>query len=379
MEKILSELISIRRRLHRFPELSFQEHETTKFIAKTVKAWGLQFHRFENIDTGGYCDIGKGEIYSFRSDIDALPINENPDHEIRSKNSGIMHACGHDFHTAIGLGLLKYFSVYEDELNGKVRVIFQPGEEASPGGAEKVVQENIWNNVKGIITVHVDPSVGAGKFVLIKGAVQASSTSVIIEISGPGGHTSKPFETIDLISTASFYIVQLQVFLKQKIDPREMITFTFGSIEGGSAHNIIPHNIRISGTIRTFNNDVLNHIINLIQHFSSSFEKLYGTGVNIQFPASCPASINDSALSKKFVNFMKERADETDLIMPLKPSIGADDFAFYLNKVPGLYLQIGGAGKGTLHSGDLQLNEDLIKPAVKYLAEFISSLFRSQK
>ena len=290
-----------------------------------------------------------------------------------------MHACGHDFHTAIGLGLLKYFSVYESELYGKVRVIFQPGEEAAPGGAEKVVQENLWNNVKGILTVHVDPSMDSGKFILLNGVVQASSTSFLIEISGQGGHTSKPFETVDLISVAGFYIVQLQAFLRQKIDPRERFVFAFGSIKGGSAHNVIPQNICIRGTIRTFDNDVLNHIRNLIHHFSSAFKKLYGAVVNIQSPTSCPASINDSALHKKFLDFMKERADETDLIIPLKPSMGADDFSFYLKKVPGLYLRIGGAGKGTLHSGDLLLNEDLLKPAVKYLTAFIASLFRTQK
>ena len=267
MEKILSELIRIRRRLHRFPELSFQEHETTKFIAKTVSGWGLQFYRFKNIDTGGYCDIGKGDIYIFRSDIDALPINENPDHEIRSKNNGIMHACGHDFHTVIGLGLLKYFSIYKNELNGKVRVIFQPAEESVPTGAEKVVKEDLWNNVKGILTVHVDPSVDSGKFVLLDGPAQASSTFVAIEMSGPGGHTSKPHETVDLITVAGFYIIQLKTFLKQRVDPREIFVLAFGSIKGGSAHNVIPQNISIRGTLRTFSNDVLNQIINLIHHF----------------------------------------------------------------------------------------------------------------
>ncbi len=376
MEKILPELISIRRELHRFPELSFQEHETTKFIAKTVSAWGLQFHRFKNIDTGGYCDIGKGDTYLFRSDIDALPINENPDHEIRSENSGIMHACGHDFHTAIGLGLLKYFSIYKERLNGKVRVIFQPAEESVPTGAETVVKEDLWDNVKGILSVHVDPSVDSGKFTLSDGVVHASSTLMTIDISGPGGHTSKPHETVDLISAASFYLVQLQSFLKQSIDPRERFVLAFGSIKGGSAHNVIPQNISIAGTLRTFDNEVLNQIKTLVYHFSSTFEKMYGDEavVNIEFPSSCPASINDSALHKKFSDYMEENAGKADLIASLKPSMGADDFSFYLNKVPGLYLGIGGAGKGVLHSGDLLLNEDLIKPAVKYMAEFISSL-----
>lgn len=374
LKKIIPQLIKIRRHLHINPELSFQEYETTKYIEEITKSWDIKFNRFQYSETGGYCDIGEGDIYCFRSDIDALAIEENQDYEYRSKNSGIMHACGHDFHTTLGLGLLKYFREFPNELKGKLRVIFQPGEEAAPGGAEQVVKENIWNNVLGILTAHVDPLTEVGKIVLFDGPVQASSTSILIELKGRGGHTSKPHETDDLINIAGHYVVQMQNYLKQKTDSQETVVFSFGSISGGNTHNVIPQKIQIRGTLRTHKNDVLRDSKDLFRSFSESFEKLYGIKVDLKFPTTCPATINDKDLYKRFIEFMESIGKRNKIIMPIKPFMGADDFSFYLNKVPGLYLIAGGAGKGILHSGDLQLNEDLIEPTLKYIAEFISYL-----
>ncbi len=377
LKTFLPQLIDIRRNLHTYPELAFQEYETTKYIKKIIESWGLEFIQFQNIDTGGYCEIGEGDIYCFRSDIDALSIEENQDHKIRSKNAGVMHACGHDFHTAIGLGLLKYFQECQNELRGKLRVIFQPGEEAAPGGAEKIIKEKIWDNVLGILTVHVDSPLDVGKIILFDGPVQASSTSISIELSGQGGHTSRPNETDDLINIAGNYIVQIQNYIKQKIDSQETVVLAFGYIKGGNTHNVIPQNIQIRGTLRTLDNNILKKSQNLFRNFTKSFEKLYGIKINLNFPTSCPATTNDKELNKKFMEFMGSIDATQEVLLPTKPSMGADDFAFYLDKAPGLYLGIGGAGKGKFHSGDLLLNEDLIEPAIKYISEFIFYLFKN--
>lgn len=371
---ILQEIIEIRRELHRKPELSFNEFNTTNLIEEKINSWGLKFNRYQNLKTGGFCDLGKGEIIAFRSDIDALPITEDSSHKICSEINGVMHACGHDFHTAIGLGLIKYFSENKNELKNKLRVIFQPAEEAAPGGAEFVVKENILENVKSIIAIHVDPMMEVGKFNVVEGPVQASSTSIHIEFFGPGGHTSKPSETVDLINTAAFYITQIQSLIQQNIDSRETAAFAFGTILGGSTHNIIPQQILLKGTLRTHNNNVLNNCIYLMKSFTEKYADLYKIRIEINFPTNCPAAINDSALSKKFIEFMKISGNDDKLVLDAKPSMGADDFAFYGLHVPSLYLQVGAKGNGTLHSKELILNENLLQPSLETMIGFISDL-----
>ncbi len=374
-----TELIEIRRELHRNPELSFEEVETTNRIREVLRNWGLTLIPFQGLETGGYCDVGQGSrMVCFRSDIDALPIQENESHTIVSQIPGKMHACGHDFHTTIGMGLLKYFSEHPDELNGRLRVIFQPGEEAAPGGAEKIVRENIWGTVESIVTVHVAPQYPSGKFILFNGPVQASSTSLRIELRGPGGHTSKPSETADLIQIAGQYVVQLPAYLNQKKDPQENIAFAFGSVHAGSTHNIIPEHLKLTGTLRTFNPDVLKQCLRWIQDFSASFGALYGIKIDVRFPTNCPPTVNDLSLSNKFEEYLNLQGIESKLLKPKKPSMGADDFSFYLQKAPGLYVLIGG-GRGHLHSGDLELDESVLQPAVETMAGFISFLLAEPK
>ncbi len=374
---IWQELLDIRQHLHEFPELSWQEFETTRFIEETLKTWGLELKHFENIDTGGYCDLGSGPVIAFRSDIDALPVQENSEHRVLSQYPGVMHACGHDYHTSIGLGLLKYFSENRAQLKGTLRLIFQPAEEAAPGGAEKVILEKIWDEVKYVLTTHVDPTVPPGKILMRKGAVQASSTSISIEITGRGGHTSRPFLTDDLIPISSQYIVQLTAFIKQITNVQETLALAFGSVHGGSRHNIIPEKIHLRGTLRTLNNEILEQTLNSIRKFSKDFARLYGIHINLLFPTNCPATINDPLLYDEFRHFMKMAGLEANLLTHEKPSMGADDFAFFSQKVPGLYLSAGGKGSGVLHSGDLVLDDKLLQPTVEILAGFISFLSQS--
>jgi amidohydrolase len=368
----LSEIKTLQETLHKFPELSYKEIETTRLIEKTLSSWGLNFKRFKKLETGGYCDVGNGKIIVFRSDIDALPINENVKHQIKSFNPGIMHACGHDYHTAIGLGLIKYFS--KNKIDKKLRVIFQPAEEAAPGGAEFVIKENVLNKVSAALSVHVDPTKKVGKFDILDGAVQASTTSIKIKIIGPGGHTSKISETIDLINVASQFVIQIQNHIRQKIDPRETLAFAFGQITGGSTHNTIPQEINLRGTIRTHDNNILDNCLKFMRSFSENFSLLYNVNIEIEFPTSCPATINDSILAQKFIQFMRENRLENQMILDSKPSMGADDFAFYGLHVPSLYLQVGAAGQGKLHTEDLLINELVLEKTLNVLINFISQL-----
>ena len=361
--------------MHQNPELSYKEFNTTKFIDNTLKSWGVQFYHFSNLSTGGYCSIGQGETLVFRADIDALPIEENNEYKYCSKNQGIMHACGHDFHMTIALGILKFFKLNPEMLKGRLLVLFQPGEEALPGGAEKVVKEHIWDNVKSILSVHVNPNCPVGKVEIRREVACANSTSVHIQLHGPGGHTSKPHETVDLINVVGQLTTQLPIFLRQNIDSREPLVFTFGEIKGGESHNIIPNTILLRGTLRTLNTITRNRSIEILKKFTIDFSKLYGIKIYLEFPTFCPQVENDGELLNKFISYMKTTGKISDIVYLPYPSMGADDFAFYLEKSPGLYLQIGAAGSGTLHSSKLMLNEDLIIYSLNTLVGFISCFF----
>ena len=374
-KELISEITKIRRHLHKIAELSYKEYETTSYIQQILTKLDLKFQKFKNLETGGFCEMGHGPCLLFRCDIDALPIKENPDHKIISKNDDTMHACGHDFHIALGLGLLRYFQNYQDSLKGKLRVIFQPAEEAAPGGAEYIIKENIFHDAQHILGVHVDNQHATGKVILSKKAASASSTSIKINLKGPGGHTSRPDETVDLIHVCGEYITQLKSHLTNSIDPRETLVVAFGKIAGGDKHNAMPQNIFLRGTLRTHKNQVDKKARKIISSFSSNFEKLYGIKIDLEFPTSCPATINDPSLVEKFIQSMQESQQSSNLIFTEKPSMGADDFAVYLEKIPGLYLRVGGKSKGEPHTGAFRVSEDLIEPALNYLTGFIQYYF----
>lgn len=374
-KEIISKITKIRQQLHLYPELSYKEFETTKLIKKTLEDWGITFHPFKNLETGGFAEVGSGQTLLYRSDIDALPIIENSSNLYTSRNEGVMHACGHDFHTAFGLGLLRYFQLNPEKLEGKLRVIFQPAEEAAPGGASLVVEEDIWQDVKGILGIHVNSFDPVGVFSLSKTIANASTTSLSIKLNGPGGHTSRPDQSVDLILTSSEYVTQLHSYIKNKVDPRDTVSFSFGRICGGKAHNAIPQSIELQGTLRTHSNEVLSQTRTLINTFSENFSRLHDMKIEIKFPTSCPIVSNDESMVEKFINYYSENADIPLAIIP-KPYMGADDFAYFLDKVPGLYVRVGGAGKGVAHTGEFVVNEKIIEPAMEHLVGYIEYFFK---
>lgn len=346
-----------------------------------LKNWGLEFHRFENIETGGYCEIGEGPALLFRSDIDALPIEEDRSHTIISENKDVMHACGHDYHTAIGLGLCRYFQQNRDKLKGQLRVIFQPAEEAAPGGAEFVIEENIWQNAKNIVGVHVDNEYPAGQIILPKKTASASSTSMKIVLQGPGGHTSRPDETVDLVHVCGQYVTHLKSHLLNSTDPRTPLSFAFGQIQGGHTHNSIPQKILLQGTLRTHSNQMEQESRQIIKSFTKNFANLNNIKIMLEFPTNCPAAINDENMVQIFSDYMQLQLENqnSSLVYLDTASMGADDFAVYLRKIPGLYLRVGAGGRGEAHTGNFLLEEDLLKPAMHYLSGFIQYYFNSIK
>jgi len=198
-----------------------------------------------------------------------------------------------------------------------------------------------------------------------------------IEITGPGGHTSQPYKTADLVSIAAEFVTQFQAHTLRKVDPRQTLALAFGKIAGGDTHNTIPQKIILRGTLRTHSNSVLNNTIKIMQAFTTDFARTQGVKIDIDFPTSCPAVINDNRLVNLFFDYMKSKKQQDQLKIPDIPSMGADDFAYYLKRVPGLYLQFGGKKRGKLHRQDLILDEELLNYAIENLTEFIKYYFNN--
>src|SRR6056297_1521382 len=324
---MIEKVTKIRREFHKFPELSYQEFKTTERIKTTLENWDIPFTPFKALETGGYAEVGSGPAVLYRADSDALPIIEDPQNKFASENSGVMHACGHDYHTAFGLGLLRYFQLFPDQLKGKLRVIFQPAEEASPTGAALVIKEKIWKDATAIFGIHVNTEDKVGEFSLSKTAANGSNTTVQINFSGPGGHTSRPDQSVDLILSGCEYVTQLHSYIKNKIDPRETVAFAFGQINGGHTKNAIPLSLDLKGTLRTHSNEILTRARDLIRNFSKPFAKLHNLNIAVKFPTSCPVAVNNSTLVDQFIDYYAQNAYEPLIILP-KPSMGADDFAY---------------------------------------------------
>jgi len=373
LKDLIPELNTIRRHLHEYPEIAYKEFQTTQYIEETIKRWGLKFHPFKRLQTGGYCDVGAGPLMAFRADIDGLAVMENQEHPCRSQISGMMHACGHDYHITLGLGLLRYF-VRNNILKNRLRVIFQPAEEAYPGGAKDVIAENILRGCKVILTTHVLSDLTVGKIGLCQGVSSASSSTLAIEISGPGGHTSRPHESVDLIRLTGAYLCQMNDYVQQKTDPRLRFTLVFGEIKGGTAHNIIPQFISLRGTLRTLEVNLAPQIIDEIRQFSAQYSQIYGCTIVVSNPSTCPVVVNDQNLVKYFVDFAKAHKIEHEFVLLPQPSMGADDFAYYLDKIPGLYMKLGCGGKGSAHSGEFEADESMLAPAMNHLISFIKYL-----
>lgn len=374
-EDSIREISEIRRWLHEHPELSYREVKTTEYIKKCLSSWNIPFQRLRNLKTGGYGQLGWGKALIFRSDIDALPIEENTAHAVCSRYSGVMHACGHDFHTAIGLGILRYFRQNQDRLKGQIIVLFQPAEEAAPGGAKKVAAEKIIKDAQNILTIHVDSEREIDHYAIIDGPCCASSTTVKITITGPGGHTSRPQESVDLIRVTSEYINSLDGFIRNRVDNRDSFVLVFGKIQGGRYHNIIPQSVSILGTLRTFTQDIVETVTGLIAEFSRRYAAVHDIAIDVAYPNSTPPVVNDHKMYQLFLDFIAANDLAEKVTILEKPSMGADDFAFYLDRVPGLYFQVGAGGQGSAHSANFLLDENLLEPALNFIINFIHYYF----
>jgi len=339
------ELIAIRRHLHQHPELSFQEYNTSAYIQSVLSQWGIKF-------SSGWVKTGivgviegknpDSRCIGLRADIDALPIQEENQVSYQSCNPGVMHACGHDVHTTCLLGALKLLHDTRDQWEGQIKFLFQPGEEKLPGGASLMIAEGVLKNPapQAIIGLHVLPQMECGFFGLKSGMFMASADEIYITVKGKGGHAALPQSFIDPILISAHLITALQQVVSRNASPIIPSVLSFGKIIGNGATNVIPDEVKLEGTFRTFNEDWRSQAHERIQSICHSICEGFGGSCEVNILKGYPFLVNDHSISDQVQKSLSDLFGQ-DKILPLETRMTAEDFAYYSQIVPACFFRMG--------------------------------------
>jgi amidohydrolase len=363
---VAPEMVDLRRDLHRHPEVGWQEARTTERVADTLRSWGLT-PRIRATGTGLVVEVGNdGPIVGFRADLDALTVQEEGDAAYRSTIPAVMHGCGHDAHTAIATGIAWVLGKMDD-LPGTVRLIFQPAEEQLPSGAMTLVQEGVHDRLASILAFHVDPALAPGRIGLRAGGITSASDRFAITLHGPGGHTSRPHQTVDLLYAAGRVVTDAPLLIRHGIDPRETVLVVFGQISGGTADNVIPTTVTLGGTIRMFDLDLWRNMPKLLEGVVADLVNPLGAVVDINYEHGAPPVVNDPDVIALVAEAGRELLDE-EAVTTTHQSLGSEDFACYLERVPGALIRLGAAlpdREVDLHSASFDIDERAIEVGIR--------------
>ena len=349
---IKDEVIGWRRYLHQNPELSFQEEKTAQFVYETLESFGnLELSRPTKTSVMARL-IGSqpGKILAIRADMDALPIQEENKFEFASNTPGVMHACGHDGHTAILLGTARVLSGMKDQIHGEVRFLFQHAEELFPGGAEEMVEAGVMEDVDFVIGTHLWSPMEVGKVGIVYGKMQAAPDTFDITINGAGGHAAEPHNTIDSIAIATQVVTNLQHIVSRNTDPLDNLVVSVTKIMGGTAHNVIPGQVEIGGTVRSFEARLRDTIPGLMERIVKGITQAHGATYDFSYNFGYRPVVNDERVTKIIEDTVCEVFGE-EAIDRIKPDMGGEDFSAYQEKAPGafFYVGAGNAEKGIIH------------------------------
>jgi len=373
--KLAPRLIEIRRHIHSHPELSGEEYQTAAFVAGVLSANGV--HVQEGIGKTGVVGEVQGtssdsRLLAIRTDMDALPIQERTHLEYASRKAGIMHACGHDVHTTVGLGTAMILSQIADELPGNVRFLFQPAEETAVG-ASWMIQDQVMEEVTAVLSLHVFPSIEAGSVGIRYGALTAAADDLEIIIVGESGHGARPHEAIDAIWIASQVITTLQQAISRTQNPLRPLVLSIGQINGGRAPNIIADQVKLRGTVRSLHPETRTNLPAWITQIVSNICDCYGARYQVNYRPGTPGVQNDLALSQLLQTAAEEAwGGDRVLVLP-EPSLGAEDFSLYLEHAPGAMFRLGVGYKDRainhpLHHPQFDVDESAIVTGVVTLA-----------
>ncbi|MDV4151129.1 M20 peptidase aminoacylase family protein [Clostridium sp. AL.422] len=368
-KKLSDKLIKYRRELHENPELSMKEYETTKRIRQWLKDENIKIIDLP-LEVGIVAEIeggNPGPIIALRADIDALPIIEETGLDFSSKNHGVMHACGHDFHTSAILGAAILIKEYKEQLHGKVRIIFQPAEENAKG-AKFILDSGALDNVEAIFGMHNKPDLPIGTIGIRSGALMASVDRFEIDVIGVGGHAGIPERCIDPIIVASEIVLGLQTIVSRSLSPFNNAVISITQFNSGNTWNVIPEKAGLEGTVRTFQNEVRKIIPDLMKRKVEGIAKSYGAKINFRWYPYLPGVEND----EKFTEAVTEAAIELGYKVELaKQSTGGEDFALYQSEIPGFFIWMGVEGTHEWHHPSYNLNEEALIIAAKYFSNLV--------
>ncbi|MGB3193457.1 MAG: M20 family metallopeptidase [Limnoraphis sp.] len=367
-------LIEIRRHIHSHPELSGQEYQTAAYVAGVLSSCGL--HVTEAVGKVGVVGELKGKSNSpqwlaIRTDMDALPIKELTELDYASRQPGIMHACGHDVHTTVGLGTAMVLSQLEEPLAGHVRFLFQPAEEIAQG-ASWMVADNVMRDVAAILGVHVFPSIPAGCVGIRQGALTAAADDLELTIMGESGHGARPHEAKDAIWIAAQVITTLQQAISRTHNPLRPVVLTIGQITGGRAPNVIADQVKLLGTVRSLHPETHDSLPAWIENIVANICQMYGARYEMNYRRGVPSVQNDAKVTQLVAESVAEALGKDNIITLSEPSLGAEDFSVYLNHAPGMMFRLGvghpKAPNYPLHHPKFEIDESAIITGVVTLA-----------
>ncbi|MBS6184686.1 MAG: amidohydrolase [Clostridium celatum] len=376
---IKDELIEIRRTLHQYPELGFEETNTSKFIKDFLTKEGITFKEFAGT---GVCGIIEGtkegenkKVIGLRADIDGLPMQDKKSCSYTSKVSGKMHACGHDGHTTILLGAAKLLNKNKDKFNGTIKLIFEPAEETT-GGARVMIEEGVLTNpnVDVMCGLHVEETLDAGMIMVRRGTVNAASNPFNITIKGSGGHGAYPDTAVDSIVMASHVVTSLQSIVSREIKPVNPAVVTIGSIHGGTAQNIIPNEVKLSGIIRTMTNEDREFAKLRLKEIVNGVCTTFRGSAEIEIEESYPCLYNDDDMVKILEDSAKNIIGAENVKVQKNPKLGVESFAYFANKVPSVFYFLGirNEEKGIIypaHNSLFDIDEDALPIGVAIQCE----------
>ena len=383
-EALRQQLITQRRDFHMHPELSNREERTARVVAERLRALGL-----DEVKTGvgrhGIVALLKGSkpgpVVAVRTDMDALPIQETIDVPYKSQNPGVKHACGHDAHMTVELGVAEVLSKMRDQIAGTIKFIFQPAEEGAPpgeeGGASLMIKEGALENPRpqAIFGLHTMPSIEAGQIAYHSGPAMASSDRILITIRGKKSHGAQPQLGVDAIVVAAECISALQTIRSRRIDPLEPLVITIGTIKGGDRNNIIADEVKMEGTMRALNEDVRKRAQDMMRETLRGVTTSYGATFDLQFDGGNPSTYNEPALVEETLPIIRRLIGAQNLIAP-KPFMPAEDFSFYQKVVPGFFyfLGVGNKSRGITagwHTADFDVDEESLVVGVKVMSNVL--------
>jgi amidohydrolase len=369
-----AELVDFRRDLHAHPEVGYHEHRTTRRVKLRLEAAGLRPIILPK-GTGLLVDVGSGTepVVGFRADLDALPISDEKDVPYRSTVANACHACGHDVHTTVllGTGLVLARAAAAGALPGKVRLIFQPAEEV-PCGALDVLAAGGIASVDRVFALHCDPRLDVGKIGTRVGAITAACDKITVRVTGPGGHTARPHLTADLVFALGKIITELPAALSRRVDPRSSLSLVWGRVNAGAAANAIPDDGIVEGTVRCLDDEAWHAAPDLLKALIDSVASAYGVVADLTYVRNVPPTVNE-AVSVGMLEAAADRVLGAEAVVPTPQSLGGEDFAWYLESVPGALARLGTRKPGSgddfdIHQPTFDVDERAIEVGVRLLS-----------